>query len=108
VKRLASDWENQAQRAIDEQMPELAQGRDEVADRLDKIRTEIADLMDGVRINTDELDLPDIPGIPVPEIDDEGTQRFDRFAMALPPADTAIDQVEKLKRDRRIDDQKHP
>lgn len=73
VQQVEERWCEQAREAIDEQAPELATRRVEVTQRLQEIQVEVEDLLEQVRIDPEEFELPAVPGIPEPEVD-EGTQ----------------------------------
>jgi hypothetical protein len=71
VEQAKNDWREQVLGAIAEQDPELQQRRRDIAARLDEIREEVEGLLEEVRIDADDFELPEVPEIPEPEVDEE-------------------------------------
>ena len=71
VSAAADEWETEAREAIEEQDPELAARRERVAGRLGELRDQIDTLLDEVRVDADDFELPDIPEVLEPEVDEE-------------------------------------
>jgi hypothetical protein len=70
VRAEADRWQAEAQQAVDEQGGEqLDQLRVDAADRLTEMRDRIRAIMDEVHIDADMFDLPDVPELPVAEVD---------------------------------------
>lgn len=71
VREAADEWGEEAQQAVDEQDPELAQRREAVIARLDEVRAEADELLNDVRVDTDDFDLPELPDIPEADVDED-------------------------------------
>jgi hypothetical protein len=68
--RIARQWREAAQQAVDEQGGEqLDQLRVDAADRLTEIRDRLGEIAEEIHIDADMFDLPDVPELPVPELD---------------------------------------
>jgi len=73
VESSKSDWELRAQAAIDAQAgTHLEELRNQAADQLDAQREQIREIIDSVRIDTQGFDLPEIPDVPEPVMDESG------------------------------------
>jgi hypothetical protein len=67
--RIASQWREAAQQAVDEQGGEqLDRLRVDAADRLTEIRDRIEEICEEIHLDADMFDLPDVPELPVPEL----------------------------------------
>jgi hypothetical protein len=74
IRDVRGEWIERAQASIDAQTDaDLEALREQAVARLEEYREQIAELMDSVRVDADMFDLPDVPELPVPEID-EGVQ----------------------------------
>ena len=71
VRATASQWQEAAQQAINEQSggEQLDQLRIDAATRLDELRDRINEILDEVHIDVDQFDLPEIPELPTAELD---------------------------------------
>ena len=68
--RIASQWREAAQQAVDEQGGEqLDQLRVDAADRLAEMRDRIQAILEEIHIDADMFDLPDVPELPEAELD---------------------------------------
>jgi hypothetical protein len=73
VARARNQWEEEAQAILDETIDEdqLVQLRGRAEAKLEEVRAEIAAINEALRVDISEFDLPALPAIPAPAIDDD-------------------------------------
>ncbi len=100
VESLKSDWERSAQATIDTQAgTHIEELRRQAAEQLDALREQIQEVIDSVRIDTQGFDLPEIPDVPEPVMDE--SDHPEPLCDSSWPLD---EQIAKLKASRRFED----